>query len=269
MTDISLAHLSMIDATPHQLIDAAVAGGFQGVGLRIRSTGAPPGSIDLVEDHNARASVRKRLDDNGLRVFDVEAFALLPTTDVLDFEPALDVAAELGAKKLLCVCGDDDPSRLLERFIGLCELAQSRGIIVGLEFIPYMAIKTLGAARELLGRASHPNAALLLDVLHLSRSGGTPEDLQGLTESDFAFVQLCDARAGRPTYEGLPQEARTDRLYPGEGALWLDRLVPYLPPGKHLSIEAPVAADAHLPFEERGRRLGESTRRFLARHQRL
>lgn len=267
MIDISLAHLSMIDATPEQLVDAAAAGGFQGVGLRIHSSSGPlPGGIDLVRDREARARLQRRLANNGLRVFDVEAFVLLPATNVRDFEPALDTAAELGAGSLLCVGGDDDPDRLRDTFIALADLAQTRGIVVGLEFIPYMSVKTLGAALNILRVADRPNAALLLDVLHLSRSRGKPEDLEGLGSRDFAFIQFCDARAAPPLYEDLPSEARTDRLHPGEGGLWLDRLLPYFPPDKHLSIEAPVKADAGLPFEERAQRLGRSVRDFLARH---
>lgn len=265
MTTLSLAHLSMIEASPLELIDAAVAAGFQGVGLRINSANLPA-NVDLVKDRQALAEVKRRLADTGIVVADIEAFPIAEATDPKNFEPALDAAAELGAKNLLCVGGDNDYCRMLDRFVRFCELAHARDITVGLEFIPYQVIKTLGMAREMLARAAQPNAKLLLDVLHLSRSCGRPEDLEGLASNDFAFVQLCDARARRPAYEGLPNEARTDRFYPGDGELWLDRLMAYLPRDKHLSIEAPVAANAHLPFTERGKLLGQSTRRFLARH---
>ncbi|WP_116131420.1 sugar phosphate isomerase/epimerase [Tropicimonas sp. IMCC34043] len=264
MPSVSLAHLSMIDARPDQLVEAAAAGGFDGVGLRINTTLGLPGEVDLVNDRKARADLRHRLDATGLKVLDVEAFGLTPTVDLDGFEPALDLAAELGAKNLLCTGPDEDPVRLRDRFAAFCQRAATRKITVGLEFIPYLALKTLGAARDLLWQADQPNAGLLLDTLHFSRSGGAPEQLAGLTSRDFAFVQLCDARALRPAYADLVREARTDRLAPGEGSLWLDRLMPMLPRDRHLSIEAPVAADAALPFNDRARHLGAATRSFLA-----
>lgn len=265
MTILSLAHLSMIEATPLELIDAAVAGGFQGVGLRINSA-TLPGNIDLVKDRAALAEVKRRLKETGLSVPDVEAFALAADTDPRRYEAALDTAAELGAGRLLCIGADPDYARLLDNFVLFCELARARGIVVGLEFIPYLVIKTLGMARELIARAQRPNTGILLDVLHLSRSGGKPEDLSDMRADDYAFVQLCDARAKRPAYDDLPFEARNDRFVPGEGELWLDRLMPMLPRDRHLSVEAPVLATAGRSFAERARYLGEGTRRFLARH---
>lgn len=265
MTKLSLAHLSMIDATPLELIEAAAAAGLDGVGLRVASSSTLPGGIDLTQDAAALRAVKNRLSSHGLKVFDVEAFGLTARTEVAGFARALDVSAELGAGKLLCVGHDEDPIRLRDNFGRLCDLAAERNIQVGLEFIPYAIIKTLGQALDLLKRADHRNAALLLDVLHLSRSGGEPEDLASLSEEAYAFVQICDARLQRPPYEGLPNEARTDRLAPGKGDLWLDRLMPLLPPLSHLSIEAPVAEAAHLPFAERARALADATRLFLAR----
>jgi len=266
MALLSLAHLSMIDARPDQLIAAAAAGGFDGVGLRIATTMTLPGGVDLVSDHAARRDVRQRLADTGLKVCDVESFVLGGSANPPGFAAALDVVAELGAKYALCVADDEDPVRLVHRLAALCEMARDRDITIGVEFIPYRTTKTLGAVRDLLARADQPNAGLVIDALHLSRSGGKPEDLATVPPEQIAFVQLCDARAERPAYEDLAREARTDRLYPGEGALWLDRLLPMIPPGRHFSIENPVAADAHLDFNERGRKLGAATRRFLSRH---
>ncbi|WP_273729182.1 sugar phosphate isomerase/epimerase [Brucella gallinifaecis] len=261
--NISLAHLSMIDAAPEDLIGAALAGGFNGIGLRLTSTMALPAGVDLASDRTRLKRFKTALADNGLRVLDVEAFALTAQTQVLDFESALDAAAELGAKSLLCVIRDDEIHRRIENFSQLCQLAAKRGITVGLEFIPYMAVRTIAEAKFIIDKSDQQNAAFLIDVLHLSRSGGQPEDLQDL---DIAFIQLCDARSTIPSYDQLPSEARTDRLYPGEGALWLDRLSPYLSKATHISVEAPVKADASLSFAERGLRLGSATQAFLVRH---
>ncbi|CAO3430178.1 sugar phosphate isomerase/epimerase family protein [Azospirillum endophyticum] len=264
MSILSLAHLTVIDASPLDLLEAAQAGGFDAIGLRLVSSTAPL-KVDLIADHPALAAVKARIADIGIGVLDVEAFPLGPTPDFDRYQAALDVAAELGASRLLTTGQDADESRLTDHLIRLADIAQARGIRVGLEFIPYFLIRTVADARRILARAAHPNAGLLVDALHLSRSGGDPDDLKGLTLGDYAYGQICDARPVRPADADLPAEARTDRLPVGEGSLWLDRLLDVLPPELPLGVEAPVKAHAHLTTVERGRLAGQAARGLLAR----
>jgi sugar phosphate isomerase/epimerase len=85
----------------------------------------------------------------------------------------------------------------------------------------------------------HPRAKLLVDALHLARSGGSPEHLQGLPASLFSYAQICDAPAqlAKMDYDGLLHEAIDGRLLPGEGELPLQRLISALPPGLALAPE--------------------------------
>lgn len=267
MALLSLAHLTALDATPLELVDAAVAGGFQAIGLRLVWNGAAP-KVDLVADPAARRETRARLAETGIGLLDVEAFLLGPSPDFNLFERALATAAQLGASRLLAAGRDPDEGRFLAHFVRLADLAAGYGIRVGLEFISYFEVATLADARRLLGLANHPNTGLLLDAIHLSRSGGSPEDLAGLTLADYAYAQICDGRAAIPAApEDRAREARTDRLPVGEGDLWLDRLLDVLPPDLPLGVEAPVVAHAGLPVIERGRLAGRALHAFLGRRR--
>ena len=74
---LSLAHLTLIDAGPLELIDAAAAGGFDAIRLRI----VPPMPIDVIVpvigDDRMIREIELRLDATGLRIFSQSARALL------------------------------------------------------------------------------------------------------------------------------------------------------------------------------------------------
>jgi sugar phosphate isomerase/epimerase len=89
-----------------------------------------------------------------------------------------------------------------------------------------------------------PFAGLVVDVLHLYRSGGSAAELAAVDPATVSLVQLCDAPRQAPPAARLREEALTDRRYPGEGELPLADVLAAVPPGAQLSIEAPVARDA-------------------------
>ncbi len=259
----SLAHLSMIDVDHLTLIRAAEAGGFDAVGLRIVAPPHTPLVREILGNPVAIAEVKAALNDTGIAVSDVETFALRPDTKVADYRPALELAAELGAAHVMTSGVDPDPTRTFDNFAALCDLTHEIGLAVGIEFISFRELSTLRETVALLEKAGRPNAGVVIDTLHLSRSGGTPADVAALAPERLAFVQLSDAVADSPKFEELAYEARNDRLLPGEGALWLHELMHVLPRGLVIGVEAPTRALAALDPLERGRRIGEQTHRFL------
>lgn len=265
MRIVSLANLTMVDVRPDELVAAASAGGFNAIGLRIRPGNPLPMPEEIVGRPDVIRRIRARIQDAGLQLLDCEACAILPGTDASAFDATLDAAAQLGARGVNATGCDPDLDRTVEVFASLCERALARGLRVALEFLPYRSVRTLADAQRVIERSGASNAGILVDALHLSRSGGDPDDLAGLPEGAISHAQLCDAGAAIPPLEALPEEARFGRLYPGDGALWLDRLAERLPPGLPLALEAPVKAYADLPAVERGRRAGAAMRGWLAR----
>jgi sugar phosphate isomerase/epimerase len=114
---------------------------------------------------------------------------------------------------------------------------------------------------------------VLVDALHLSRSGGGPADVAAVPAERIAYVQLCDAPAKAPPFDRLVHEARNERLHAGEGALWLDALLDALPDDIAISVEVPRSIDAGKSVAERARLAGDAARKYLAayraRHSRV
>lgn len=260
---LSLAHLTVVDATPLELIDAAKAGGFDSIGLRIVAPMPTDRIIPMIGDAAMLRDIEMRLADTGVDVLDAEAVWLYPDADVRSYLPAFETASRLGAAHFLVVGNDPDKSRVIDNFGRFCVSARPFGLTAMLEFIPYCHTRTVEDAYHLVSAAAQPNSGVLVDALHLSRSGGTPEHLAVLDPAWLSYCQICDARAERPSDAGLQVEARTDRFYPGLAALPLTDLLDALPLGIPIGVEAPCAEYAHLPVVERGRLCGLASRGFL------
>src|SRR6266436_595504 len=143
---ISLAHLTVLDTTPPELVTVAAAAGFRTIGIRLTATpsvGVPP--YDILRDGPILRETLLRLGDAGVSVLD---------TEFLRAEP--------------------DEARTIERFGDLCDRAAAYGLQVCLEFAVYTGVRTLAHAAQVVAKAKRPNASVLVDALHFSRSGGIP-----------------------------------------------------------------------------------------------
>lgn len=150
MAGLSLAHFSVIDADPLTLIDVAAAAGFQSIGMRIVPPPGAPAITRVVGDTALQRDIVGRLGDTGMTLLDTEAIWLLPKTDIITLEPALDTSAALGARYII-VCSDDpDHNRALANFARLCDMAHRVGVRVMLEFMPYTQIRHLAEAYDFL-----------------------------------------------------------------------------------------------------------------------
>ena len=255
---LSLAHLTVLDTTPPELVAVADAAGFRTIGIRLTATpsvGVPP--YDILGDGPLLRETLLRLADTGISVLDTEFLRFEPDQPVGVPEGFLEVSARLGAKNVLVMSAEPDESRTIERFCELCDAAAAHGLHVNLEFAVYTGVRTLAHAASVVARSRRPNASVLIDALHFSRSGGWPAHVREVDPSLFRYAQLCDAVADMPgpgDTAALVAEARRGRLLPGEGALPLRELVAALPAGLPLGIEAPCRATAELPAVERARR---------------
>src|SRR5580704_734891 len=260
---LSLAHLTVLDADPLALIEAAAAGGFGAIGLRIVPPFVTETIVPVVGDADLQRRIKWRLRDTSIALLDIEAIWLKPESRIEEIRPALETGAALGAKYVLAIAFDEDTARLFDNFGKLCAAAHGCGLRTMLEFIPYSVLGTLAKAHDFIVAAAPADAGLLVDALHLSRSGGQPADIAAYDPALFSYVHLCDAPKARPAAERNRDEARYNRLYPGEGELWLDAFLDAFPPDTPVAVEAPQAAFAHVPAAERARLAGAATRRLL------
>jgi sugar phosphate isomerase/epimerase len=258
----SLCWLTVRGAHPLDHIEAALAGGFDAVGLRLVPPAPGDAMVPVVGDEPLVREILARCRGTGVSVLDVETVWIGPGLDVHALQPVLETAQRLGCRNLLTMGNDADLARLTDTFARLCEQAALFGIAVGLEFAAYTSVPTAAAADALVAAAGQANGKVLVDALHLARCGGTPADVARLDRSRLAYVQLADARGPAPV--DLRTEARGGRFLPGEGELPLHELLAALPAGLPLGVEAPCAALAGLPVVEQGRRAGAALRRFLS-----
>jgi len=263
--ELSLAHLTVLDATPPELVTVAAAAGFRMVGIRLTATpsvGVPP--YDMLGDTPVLRETLRRLADTGVSVLDVEFLRFEPETPIGIPEGFLEAGARLGAKYVLVMSAEPAEARTLDRFGELCDRAAQYGLHVCLEFAIYTGVKTLAHAARMVKQSGRQNASILVDALHFSRSGGTPADIAHVDPSLFRYAQICDAAPGMPTEPPeLMREARTGRLLPGEGVLPLADLVRALPATTTLSVEAPVRETAGLATLERAQRAYRAMRALL------
>ena len=56
-----------------------------------------------------------------------------------------------------------------------------------------------------------PNGGVLIDGLHLARTGGTPDDVASVAPYRLAYAQLCDAPAEAPDRTRTPTRSTVDR----------------------------------------------------------
>ncbi len=214
---ISLAHLTVLDTTPPELVTVAAAAGFRTIGIRLTATpsvGIPP--YDILRDGPILRETLLRLADTGVSVLDTEFLRFEPDQPVGVPEGFLEVSARLGAKNVLVMSAEPDEARTIERFGDLCDRAAAYGLQVCLEFAVYTGVRTLAHAAQVVAKAKRPNASVLVDALHFSRSGGIPAHIGQVDPALLRYAQICDAPS--PAGRGGPAAGRAGGGAAGRGA---------------------------------------------------
>src|SRR5712692_11156033 len=106
---ISLAHLTVLDTTPPELVTVAAAAGFRTIGIRLTATpsvGVPP--YDILHDGPLTRDTMLRLADTGVSVLDTEFLRFEPEHRVAIPEGFLEVSARLGAKNVLVMSAETE-----------------------------------------------------------------------------------------------------------------------------------------------------------------
>jgi sugar phosphate isomerase/epimerase len=242
MTLVSLDHLTLLEQTPPDLVAIAARAGFSHVGLRLNPA-APPGERQhpMLGDYPMRRETLDRLRATGTAVFDFGVFRLKRETDIAAFESVLETAAVLGARR--AVVNGDEPERavLVDKLRELCELGERFGVAMNLEFTPWTGVPNLAVALDVVKRCGHPSARVMIDTIHVDRSGGTAAELAAVPAVLIDYVQVCDASGPRPAdFATMIHQARNERAFPGDGTLDLAGMLGALPAGVPLSLEAPV-----------------------------
>lgn len=263
--DYSLAHLSALVLPPVDLIDVAARTGYDYVSLRLNQVTAQDPLYPLIASKSAMAATKAKLADTGLRVWDVELARMDPSHDAHSYLPMLEATAELGAHHVICQLPDPDRERAHTRFAQLCDLARPLDISISLEFPWWTETGNLDAAAAVLRAVNRPNAGILVDMLHFARSGSSRESLKALPREWFKFAHVCDGLAAHPQdMAATLHEARSARLFPGDGEFGVKEILACLPDPIPYALEIPGNALAfEVGYLEYARRALQSAKRHL------
>lgn len=221
---LSLAAGVCPESGPADFVSACAAAGWPACGIWFDGTSWTD---------SVATEVRRRLRDTGLTALDMEPVFITAEGD--HGERMVEAAATVGARNLLVVSRGIDDDQFSDRFGALCDLAADHGIGCSLEFMRFMSIRDLPQALAVLDTVDRPNAGVLIDNLHLDRTGATSADVAAIAPERLPYAQLCDAPAGAP--DDLYLEAVDGRRTLGAGGLPIDDLVAALPTSTALSME--------------------------------
>jgi len=248
----------------------AARAGYDFVSFRPILMGLPDEpNYALAENKAMLRQTKTALAETGLKVHDIELARIYDGVDLKTYVPAMEVAAELGARHVITSVWTPKRSYAIERLAELCDLAKTFGLTVNLEFVTWANVANLREAIDFGRAANRENCGILIDTLHFHRSRVTLDELDVVPREWFHFVHLCDAPKEIPTTtEGLIHTGRAERLYVGEGGIDIAGIVNRLPEMPY-SIELPHLERAkEMGYAEHARRCLETAKQYLSAHPR-
>jgi sugar phosphate isomerase/epimerase len=266
--EFSIAHLTVMGLAPPELVYVAARAGYDYVSPRLIYMGLPgEPNWGLHDKPQMLRETKRALASTGVRVHDIELARILKDVDPRSYLPALEVAAELGARALLSSIWVDDRAMTIDKFGTLCDLAKPLRLTVDLEAVPIAAVRTLAQAIDVLRAVDRENAGLMVDTHHFHRARDNPADLDAVPRKWFHFAQICDAVGEIPAdREKMIHILRAERLYLGEGGIDVAEILRYIPNVPY-SIELPHLERAReMGFTEHAFRCLESAKAYLAAH---
>ncbi|MGC6331028.1 sugar phosphate isomerase/epimerase family protein [Rhizorhabdus sp. FW153] len=266
---LSLAPLSLPQLTPDVFVRTAAGAGYSRACLRVfGGDAARPRLLSpaLVDGPAMAVELGRIAAGEGVLISEIEVLMIGRNSDIAACEPMLAAGAAIGARLLTVCVVDEDMARAADRIGALARLAGGYKIEVGLEFAPSTQMRSLGEAVALRAQAGEANVSLVVDALHLTRSGGCAADVAASCGTPLRLLQLCDAPLAAPADPaGRLREARDRRLVPGEGEIDLVSLVRAMPADCAFSVEVPDAERvARLGALGHARGLREAAERLFA-----
>ncbi|NRD90241.1 hypothetical protein C8024_13390 [Sphingopyxis sp. BSNA05] len=264
MRKLALHQITLMEGGPEGLVHFAAEAGLDGVCLFTATPRDANGQTMFpVVDAATASSFKRLLRDHQMNLVNAEYFPVMAAQDVADYLPAIGLAAELGARRLVSHIHETDAHRAEDQLAKLCLLALDHGMEVGLEFTGFSAgCHGLQDAVALHGCVDRPNLKIAIDALHLFRTGGDLAQLQAVDPAIIGYAQLCDGPDFRLSDAYLDEAM--NRMVPGEGIFPLAELVALLGPQVDIDIEVPnFAGPADCDAEVWAQRAVDGCRKLL------
>jgi sugar phosphate isomerase/epimerase len=264
-------------ASLKELIEVAGRNGFAalqvrpGLYLDARQSGMTDGDLRaLLKTHEVRVEV---IDTFGPRLPGIVIPAKIRPEDrsglELKEEEGFYIAEVLGARVINLPHYLGDPNtplaQIADAFGDFCGRAAKRGFQVSLEFIPGTGVPNLATGLKVV--RGLPNAGVLFDTWHWSRSGGTLDEVNALRSGEVAAVQISDRTYAHMT---SPESyvPMTGRSQPGYGDLPLVEILSRLlriQPGINIAVEVFSVEQRAYSLNEAARVSAVALRRVFAK----
>ena len=266
----SLAHLTVLGCPPPEAVRIAARAGYDFVSLRTIQMGLPnEPRYALPQNAELLRETKSALADTGIQVLDIELAQIDKGLDVKAYLPAMETAAELGARNVISSIWTSDRIFAIDSLTELCDLAAGVGMTINMEFVTWASIATLQDAIAVVRAVNRANCGLLVDTLHFHRSRVRPDELDVVPLEWFHMAHLCDAPAEIPNRkEELIFTGREARLDPGQGGIDIAEIVNRMPQVPY-SLEIPNLERVRaIGYAEHARLCLSHAREYLARHPR-
>jgi sugar phosphate isomerase/epimerase len=221
----------------------------------------------LADNPQMLKQTKRALASTGLRVHDIELARVYEGVHPTKYLPAMEVAAELGAKAVLSSIWSGERDFCSEKFGEICDLAKPFGLTIDLEYVPIAAVANLAQAVDVLRAVNRSNAGLMIDMHHFHRARDDAADLDAVPREWFHFAQLCDAPAEIPSERAeMIRIMREARMYVGEGGIDVAGILAHIPHCVY-SIELPnKERHEEIGYAEHATRCLETLKAYLAEH---
>jgi sugar phosphate isomerase/epimerase len=259
-----------LGAPPPEAARIAARAGYDFVSLRIIPMRLPnEPNYDLARNPTMLRATKAALSATGLKLHDIELARIADGVDVKSYAPALDIGAELGARRVISSIWTPNAAYAMDALGELCEVAGQVNLSMSLEFVTWSNLINLQEALAVVRKLKRPNLGLLIDVLHFNRSHVRLEELGVVPRSWFHFAHVCDAPKDIPsTREGLIYTGREARLDPGDGGIDIAAILDRMPEIPY-SLEIPnVARVKEVGYAEHARLCLERARSYFVAHTR-
>ena len=243
---LGIEHLSVFGLPPVEFVElvADLDCHYLATGLTAvpyNPHGYPP--FSLRDEPALRREMVAAMRDRDVTISLGEGLVVREGEEIGDHAADLDVMSELGVLRVNTVSLDPDLGRSFDQFGELAEMARGRGIETTIEFGPGLTVDDLPTALEAIRHVGRPDCRLLIDTMHLVRSGSGAADLAVIDPELIGYCQLSDAPLV-PSMPSYMEEAMFERKVPGDGELPLRDILQALPPAVIVGLEVPLRSQA-------------------------
>ncbi len=255
MAALGIENISVFGLPPVAFVRLAADLGCQHISTGLTGLGYNPhgyAPFSLRDDRILRREMIAAMHDTGVTISLGEGLTIRPGGNARDYAADLDIFHELGVTRINTVSMDPDLGRSFDQFGIMAEMAADRGFVTTTELAPSLTVADLPTALAALRHVGRLDFRLLIDTMHLVRSGSGPDDIAQIDPTMIDYIQVCDAPRV-PRIKSYFEESMFERMVPGEGELGLRELLAVLPVDRVYALEVPLRSEAEAGIGPRER----------------